>query len=411
MPERTLKVLCLGYCFPPVTSPESFVTAKTMAAIPDTHVDIITAAPSLFRQPPDHSLDDYVEARFGRIERISGTAMRLLGKIAHIPIRPDRYLTLTGRTVKRARALSPNTYDCLVTRSQYHSVHAAGLKLKKRFPNLPWIACFSDPWSGSIYERKIPVMSAWSQRLERKVLLGADALVFPTAEMQDSFARQNPDVPVAEKSHVVPHGFDPSLYGASGEKHPSQAIRIGMFGSFYGPRTPRLLFDAIELAARDTSLPDFIVQIFGVGSDIFNMELAAHPAALKHAVHGGLLPHTDALARMATCDILTTSDAPMPPPSIFLSSKMIDYLGAYRPVFAITPEGVTADLVRQTGGWTVSPDNPAQIAETLARAIREVSTDKTTPSDDIRSAYHIDRIGERFRAILDQTIAAQSPTS
>ena len=119
----------------------------------------------------------------------------------------------------------------------------------------------------------------------------------------------------------------------------------------------------------------------------------------------------DALARMATCDLLAISDAPMPPPSIFLSSKLIDYLGAHRPVFALTPEGVTQELVQRAGGWAVSPDDPANVARTLSEAIREISARKIQPSERVRDDYRIDRIGGRFRDVLDQTIAAMGKTA
>ncbi|MDE0779357.1 MAG: glycosyltransferase [Alphaproteobacteria bacterium] len=410
MSNGTLRILCLGYCFPPVASPESFVTAKTMAAIPDTNVDIVTASPYLFAQFPDHSMDAYVKSRFGRVERIDGTRYRLLGKISHFPMRPDRYLLLTGATVRAAEFLQPKNYDCLITRSQYHSIHAAGRKLKKRHPGLPWIACFSDPWSNSIYDRKLPLLSAWSDRLESLVLQEADALVFPTAEMQKSYVDQNPNVAVDEKSHVVPHGFDPSLYNQGPARDPGQTINIGMFGSFYGPRTPHLLFNAIDRMSEDSSLPDFMLQVYGGGGENFDNEMARYPAARKHIVHGGVLPHIDALARMETCDLLAISDAPMPPPSIFLSSKMIDYMGAYRPIFAITPEGVTQDLVQRTGGWVVDPDDPAAIAAKLSEAIREIKARKVRPSERVRNDYRIDRIGGRLRDLLDQTIAQMGQT-
>jgi glycosyltransferase involved in cell wall biosynthesis len=411
MADPGIRILCLGYCFPPVASPESFVTAKTMAAIPDADVDMVTASPHLFAQSPDHSLDSYVESRFERVERIDGARYRILGKVSNLPFRPDRYLTLTSAAVRTAETMQPDTYNCLVTRSQYHSVHAAGRRLKARHPNLPWIACFSDPWSSSIYDRKVPLLSDWSHRLERNVLLEADALVFPTAEMQNNFTDHHPDVPVAGKAHVVPHGFDPVLYRPSGDNAPGQLIHIGMFGSFYGPRTPRLLFNTIDQMARDSSLPDFMLQLYGAGGERFDDEMARYPAARKHIVHGGVLPHMDALARMATCDLLAISDAPMPPPSIFLSSKLIDYLGAHRPVFALTPEGVTQELVQRAGGWAVSPDDPANVARTLSEAIREISARKIQPSERVRDDYRIDRIGGRFRDVLDQTIAAMGKTA
>ena len=401
----------MGYCFPPVASPEAFVTAKTMAAVPGAEVDIVTASASLHAQPPDHSLDVYVESRFGKIERIDGSLFRMLGKISRLPLRPDRYLLLAQETTARAEAMYPDGYDCLVTRSQYHSVHAAGRRVKKNHPNLPWVACFSDPWSGGSYDRQVPLMSSWSRKLERKVLREADALVFPTADMRDHFAVLNPEISVAQKSYVVPHGFDPALYDEptdTADTQPSQKIRLGMFGTFYGPRTPRPLLDAIDRIADDTSLPDFQLEVFGLGGEAFDRELANYASASKRVTHGGVLPHTEALARMAGYDALVISDAPMTTRSIFLTSKIVDYLGTLRPLFAITPEGPSKDLIERAGGWTVRPDDPADVARVLDEAIRSFGEGKVQASDSVREEYRIDQIGRRFRDILDGVVALKA---
>ena len=347
----------------------------------------------------------------GRIERIDGGLFRMLGKISRLPLRPDRYLLLTRATTARAEAMQPDGYDCLVTRSQYHSVHAAGRRLKQRHPDLPWVACFSDPWSGGAYERQVPLMSPWSRNLERKVLREADALVFPTAEMRDYFAALNTGISITQKSHVVPHGYDPTLYDGTSPTQTSQKVRVGMFGTFYGPRTPQLLLEAIERAAGDGSAPEFTVEIFGPGGAAFNRELVKHPAAEKLVTHGGVLPHTDALVRMKSFDLLVISDAPMATRSMFLPSKIADYLGSGRQMFAITPEGPTQDLIERIGGWSVIPDEPAAVAAVLIDAIRGVNAVKPAQSDEARDAYSIERIGRRFRDILDQLIASKAAKS
>jgi hypothetical protein len=72
---------------------------------------------------------------------------------------------------------------------------------------------------------------------------------------------------------------------------------------------------------------------------------------------------------------------------------------------------VTQELVQRAGGWAVSPDDPANVARTLSEAIREISARKIQPSERVRDDYRIDRIGGRFRDVLDQTIAAMGKTA
>ncbi len=404
MAERALRILCLGYCFPPVASPESFVTAKTMAAIPNTTVDVVTTSHELHLQAPDHSLDTYVAERFGRIERIDGWIARLLGKIARLPIRPDRYLTITGKTVAEAQSLDPAGYDAIVTRSQYHSVHAAGLRLKRRHPNTPWIACFSDPWSGSVFEREVPLMSGWSRRLERKVLETADALVFPTIEMRKHVATQQPEIRVDARSHIIPHGFDPALSTSNPVPSVSQTVRLAMFGSFYGPRSPQFLVDAIGRVADQPDTPEFVVDIFGRNSPDLVDCLKRNPSAAARITHKGSLPHAKALQEMASYDVLITVDAPTPEPSIFLSSKVVDYLGTARPIFAVTPKGATADLVDRAGGRSVHPDNTDSVASALSATIRDASARRIKMDIGVTGEYRIENVGRQFRDVLDSLV-------
>ena len=185
-------------------------------------------------------------------------------------------------------------------------------------------------------------------------------------------------------------------------------VRLGIFGTFYGPRTPRHLLKAIDRLAGDKSLPKFSLETFGLGGEAFKRELAQFGDAGNHVAHGGILPHTAALNRMTACDILVISDAPTPTRSIFLTSKVVDYLGAGRPIFAITPEGPTKDLVEQLGGWAVDPRDGTSIAHLLADAIRKVGSSEATISKAVSNEYRIDRIGRHFRDILDATIASKA---
>ena len=176
------RILVLGYCFPPAATSEAFVTAKLLANLPNATVDVVSAAPEAIFLPSDHSIDNYVRCRIRQVVRVRGGFFltRLSTELQRLPLRPDRWLVLNARMQRAACLLDPASYDCLVTRSQFHSVHLVGLRLKRQYPQLPWVACLSDPWSQADYQSSVPLLSAISARWERRVLASADALVFPT---------------------------------------------------------------------------------------------------------------------------------------------------------------------------------------------------------------------------------------
>jgi hypothetical protein len=71
---------------------------------------------------------------------------------------------------------------------------------------------------------------------------------------------------------------------------------------------------------------------------------------------------------MRNADLLVVVDAPAEL-SVFLPSKLIDYLGARRPLLALTPPGAASSLVRAAGGHVARPDDPRACADALRAAL------------------------------------------
>lgn len=402
------RLLAVSYCFPPVASPEAFVSAKLMGALQGFKVDVISASPDLFPGRADTSLDQYVKDRFGRIERLTTSwPLRKLMLMPRLPLRPDRYVLLKSLALRRALDMQPANYDAVMTRSQYHSSHLVGLALKKLFPRLPWIASFSDPWTGGIYERTIPFLSAYSLHLEKEALTHSDALIFPTAEMRDFVARQHPGLQIIARSTVIPHGFDPTLYTPPAPPQHEKVSRISMFGSFYGPRSPEPLLNAVARLAEKPGKPNFTVEIYGRNSDVLHSALARYPQLRDIVRHMGEVDHVSALRVMAGADILAMIDAPMPPPSIFMPSKLADYIGANRPILAITPEGAAADIARMVGGVVASPNNYAQIAEALEQLLEKAKSepDNLSSAESHRDAFRISELSISLATTIERAIA------
>jgi hypothetical protein len=84
-----------------------------------------------------------------------------------------------------------------------------------------------------------------------------------------------------------------------------------------------------------------------------------------------LMPPVDyktSLALMQSADLLLNIDAPSEI-SVFLPSKLVDYIGAGRPILGITPPGTASRVIRELGGWLADPSDPEAIASTLESAL------------------------------------------
>ncbi|MGE0254608.1 MAG: hypothetical protein AB7N54_04345 [Alphaproteobacteria bacterium] len=384
------------------------MTAKVMGALPGAAVDVLTADPSLLPLEPDHSLDSYVAERFKRVVRVLPSRLvQALTRLPRLPLRPDRWVLLTRSMVQAAQGMDLGAYDCLVTRSQFHSAHLVGLEIKRSRPNLPWLACFSDPWSGAVYDREVPLATGWSARREVKVLAAADGLVFPTAEMLSFVDGAHPALRIATKGSVVPHGFDAALYGNDSGPPEASPVRIGLFGSFYGPRSPHpLLAGLAEL--HDRGAPTFSLDVYGPNTTHFASALDDFPSLARLVRHRGMLDHVTALRQMRSYHLLVMVDAPMAPPSIFLPSKLTDYIGAGRPIVAITPAGAAADVVKSVGGFVASPDDPASVAHMLAASVAAAASGQLTTNRPQGEAYAIARVAGTLREVIGETMARRA---
>ena len=94
-----------------------------------------------------------------------------------------------------------------------------------------------------------------------------------------------------------------------------------------------------------------------------------HRNELNEIVHfAGKVPFLDSLTLMKDADFLLLIDAPLKDhsESIFLPTKLIDYMGSGRPVIGVTPlRGASARVLRETGNLLCDVAEIHTIEETL----------------------------------------------
>jgi hypothetical protein len=275
--------------------------------------------------------------------------------------------------IKRAcdaidRAVANRTFSGLITFAQPWSDHLIGLRVH-RTHRLRWIAHFSDPWVDSPYLRGPTWQRRLWQRMERRVVSEADAVVFVTEETADLVMRKYPRE-WRQKVSVVPHGYDPRVALPHSTRR-SGPMRLVYTGRFYrGVRTPSAFLQALAVLNRREPLTGTLEAVF-VGPYVEEFSHESKRLGLDAVVRfEGRRTKSDAAQQAADADVLLVIDAPSNGRSVFLPSKLVDYLAFRKTILGLTPAGgAAARLLARLECPVVAPDNPDAIGAAVVSLI------------------------------------------
>ena len=368
-----LELLAISYSFPPMAYPRSIQVARLLSAL-DASVTVICGEEDQAYTPygRDTTIASGIEGRLKRITRepfhrpkilryIDSLAERFFISRSKLPDPQRSWVARTTRGFLKWQRRSGYEPDLVVTFGFPMSDHFFGLEYKKR-KGTAWIAHFSDPWVDNPY-RNHNSPTAWlNRRMERDIISKADGVIFTSPETLDLVMKKYPDS-WREKSFYLPHCYDRENYDET-LSPPVDHYVLRSIGTLYGGRSADPIFQAIErISAEAPSLLenvilDFVGFVDG-GGDI----LRDFPVAQRITRLVGVTPHAEALRLMQTSHCLLVIDAPAEL-SVFFPSKLAEYLGSGRFIFALSPKGATSRIVKEAGGLVA---NPSRIDETYDR--------------------------------------------
>jgi hypothetical protein len=410
-----MRILAVLYCYPPLLVPAAMCYLKLVASLVenDAEVEIVTIDPETFDSPGPIPLDEtLLKVMPDGVKNhvvASPESSFLIQAIKRLdPKRRFSYFWLEPkkrewlrRGLRRVLAQDLSRYDLVLTCSQPHANHLMGLELKRR-TGLPWVAYFSDPWTDSPYQTfGTETVRRHHLRLEDQILAAADRVLYTCDEMLD-LVLDNHRVLDRAKTGVLPHSFVPDWYGGD---HPQRLagppVRLLQTGSFYGPRTPLPLIDALRRVSRQRELEGKLrIDSYGGMDDRWKKLVADKDLENVFSVHG-FVAYLESLRLMKQTDGLLLIDAALTSTaqSVFLPSKLIDYLGSGAPVIAVTPEhGATARVVRECGGTVVPIEKPEELDRLLLRIVDEGEI-PFEPHEEACRAYDYRTVG---RELLDR---------
>jgi glycosyltransferase involved in cell wall biosynthesis len=407
------KLLAISYSYPPKEEPRAIQVSRLLKHLNASTVLVCEGEDGAGRNGLSDS-ESFLE-RTLRVPFSPSSGRHFLNRLSsriYLPVvsRTPDHLGPWKKSVLKTVEHLLNTQgyrpDVLMTFAFPLIDNIIGLELKRRF-NLPWLAHFSDPWVDSPFRKDDPLTRTLNARLEQDVIEHADRLVFTSQEtamlVMDKYRST-----LRSKVRIVSHAFEPDLFGRAPHTNNGR-LHIRYLGDLYLTRTPQPLFQALETlsATEPELLSRFCFEIVGDVHelDMEQMGLSRLPEGL--VVFRPRVNYAESLSMMTSAAGLMVIDAPVPKntESVFLPSKLIEYVGADRPIIGLTPPGTASYLISRLGGWVADPGSADQVAEVLRQYLLFVweRRDQRVGGwgrSEVRCEFEAKSVGSKFQEVL-----------
>lgn len=247
---------------------------------------------------------------------------------------------------KACRLIREENISHIITTSPPHSTQLIGLRLKRRFPSIRWVADLRDPWTDiyyyDLFRPSLPARMI-DRAMEKKVLTKADTLITVGPSLAALLGSKADDI--EERIHLLPNGFDeedfenmvpadPAIFTITYVGTLSQAYPLTAFTE----AVKSLNEKGVRVKTRFVgSIPEIVrEQIPAYTED--NPEFIPycdHPEAIRHMISASmlLLVIPDHLSRRS-----------------ILTGKIFEYMAAGKPILFIGPtDGDAAHILRKCG--------------------------------------------------------------
>lgn len=235
----------------------------------------------------------------------------------------------------------------IVTTSPPHSTQLIGLRLKRRFHRIKWVADMRDPWTDIYYYDMFrPSLPArmLDRQMEKNVLTRADAVITVGQTLASILAAKAEGI--ENKIHVLPNGFDEEDFEGVVPTLPEKftITYVGTLSPAYPVTGFISALTEIRSGGRPVALkfvgtvPEPIREMFPAEEDGNSPEFipyCEHPVAIRHMMDSSLL-------------LLIIPDHPSN--RSILTGKIFEYLATEKPILFLGPDdGDAARLLSLCG--------------------------------------------------------------
>lgn len=300
---------------------------------------------------------------------------KALNRISQLVYIPDNKVAWKNKALALLRQKDMSRFHAVLSTAPPFSAHLAGLEIKQQY-GLPFIADFRDSWVGNPWHLYwTPLHRMLHQRMERKVMEGADALITTNFFTRDTWRKRYNNSQLAERMHVVEQGYDPDDFGADfpfASSSNSDVLHIVYTGLFYEERHPLPLYKVLH--ALRQRFPEVYRSVKFSLVGYVQEEYRADAQRLgvdDRFEYVGYVEHDESVAWLGKADVLWMTMGEGGARYATVSpGKTFEYIGSRKPIFAMSGECYTkAVLERFSHTFIVAPSDVDAGVEMLVRLV------------------------------------------
>ena len=235
----------------------------------------------------------------------------------------------------------------IITTSPPHSSQLVGMKLKKKFPDIKWIADLRDPWTDIYYYKQFYptfVSKMIDRRFETGVLRSADKIITVGKSLKDCFAAKVPGI--ESKIEVVTNGFDEDDFkGLNAIK--SDKFTISYIGTLSDAYPITGFLDALNSLRKNGF--DFNLRFVGTISPK-QKGLILSKTEKSIVAFIPYVDHSKAITYMVNTDLLLLIIPDHQSNKSIITGKLFEYIASGKPVLCLGPtDGDASEIIKEAG--------------------------------------------------------------
>ncbi len=300
---------------------------------------------------------------------------RLRSKIIQTVMQPDSRIGWKNHALKTATAIyESHKIDAIMATAPPFTDFLIARELRKKY-GTPFLMDYRDAWVENpvLNFYATPFHKAYAAKMEDDCLRASDAVTVVNRSMKEILLR-NYAFLRHEDVTILPHGYDADDFEqALIYKHEYEAphkFRLTYSGAFYVKRSPKVMFQAVQLAMKKE--PNLAADLELVFAGVLQKEyrkMSAQFGLEKNVLELGYLDHVRSVALLMASDVLwmTMSD------DLSAPGKLYEYIGSRRPILGLVPPGGNADrLLKEYGAArTAAPDDVEATADHILKLYQQ----------------------------------------